>query len=82
VRCRLADGRSVDGVANLGVRPMFEPPKELLEVHLFDFAGDLYGQTLETSLVKYLRPEWKLGSLEALKAQIATDAANARAALA
>jgi riboflavin kinase/FMN adenylyltransferase len=82
VRSRLADGRTVGGVANLGVRPMFDPPKELLEVHLFDFAGDLYGETIETSLVSYLRPEWKLGSLDALKAQIALDAANARAALA
>lgn len=82
VRCRLAGGRSVGGVANLGVRPMFDPPKELLEVHLFDFAGDLYGQPLETELVAYLRPEWKLGSLEALKARIAKDAEDARAALA
>lgn len=82
VRCRLPDGTSADGVANLGVRPMFNPPKELLEVHLFDYAGDLYGQVIETALIAHLRPEWKLGSLEALKAQIARDADDARAALA
>lgn len=82
VRCRLPGGACLGGVANLGVRPMFTPPKELLEVHLFDFAGDLYGHTLETELVAYLRPEWKLGSLEALKAQIIRDLDDARAALA
>src|SRR3546814_4532491 len=47
VRCRLADGRIFDGAANIGIRPMFNPPKELLEVHLFDFSGDLYGQRSE-----------------------------------
>jgi riboflavin kinase/FMN adenylyltransferase len=81
VRARLEGGRKLDGVANLGTRPMFEPPKELLEVHLFDFDGDLYGRTLDTELVKYLRPEWKLEGLAALKAQIAKDAAEARAVL-
>ncbi|MBW7933465.1 MAG: bifunctional riboflavin kinase/FAD synthetase [Gemmatimonadaceae bacterium] len=81
VRCRLEDGRLVDGVANLGIRPMFTPPKELLEVHLFDFAGDLYGQAIETQLIAHLRPEMKLASLEALKAQIAKDIVDARAAL-
>lgn len=81
VRCRLEDGRMVDGVANLGIRPMFTPPKELLEVHLFGFAGDLYGQTIETQLIAHLRPEMKLASLDALKAQIAKDIVDARAAL-
>lgn len=81
VRCRLEDGRIVEGVANLGIRPMFTPPKELLEVHLFDYAGDLYGQTIETQLIAHLRPEMKLASLEALKAQIAKDIVDARAAL-
>lgn len=81
VRCRLEDGRVVEGVANLGIRPMFTPPKELLEVHLFGFAGDLYGQTIETQLIAHLRPEMKLASLEALKAQIAKDIVDARAAL-
>lgn len=82
VRVRRASGAVHDGVANLGVRPMIEPPKELLEAWLFDFDGDLYGETLEVELVAYLRPEAKLDGLEALKAQIALDADAARAALA
>lgn len=81
VRVRLADGRRFDGVANLGIRPMFDPPKELLEVYLFDFAGDLYGQELSVELHHFLRPEWKLDGLEALKAQIARDCEAARARL-
>ena len=82
VRVGLPDGRRFDGVANLGIRPMFEPPKELLEVYLFDFAGDLYGQQLSVELRHFLRPEWKLDGLEALKAQIARDCETARERLA
>lgn len=78
VRVALPDGRRFDGVANLGIRPMFEPPKELLEVYLFDFVGDLYGQQLSVELHHFLRPEWKLDGLEALKAQIARDCDTAR----
>jgi riboflavin kinase/FMN adenylyltransferase len=81
VRCRLADGSVADGVASLGIRPMFDPPKELLEVWLLGFSGDLYGQEIETEFVKYLRPELKLADLDTLKAQIAEDAKAARAAL-
>ena len=66
------------GVANLGVRPMFEPPKELLETWIFDWSGDLYGQTLEVQLVEWLRPELRLESLDALKAQIGADEQQAR----
>lgn len=82
VRVRLHGGRLVDGVANLGVRPMFDPPKELLEVYLFDFAEDLYGRTIGVELHHFLRPEWKLDGLDALKAQIARDCDAARKALA
>ncbi len=81
-RTRLPDGRVVDGVANLGVRPMFEIAEPLLEVWLFDFAGDLYGQTVETELVALLRGEMKFDGLDALKAQIDADAAAAKAILA
>jgi riboflavin kinase/FMN adenylyltransferase len=80
-RTRLADGRVVDGVANLGVRPMFEIAEPLLEVWLFDFAGDLYGQTLETELIAHLRGEMRFDDLDALKAQIDADAAAAKAVL-
>ena len=81
-RTRLPDGRVIDGVANLGVRPMFEIAEPLLEVWLFDFDGDLYGQTIETDLVACLRGEMSFDSLDALKARIDADAAAARAVLA
>ena len=78
----LEDGRVVDGAANLGIRPSFDPPKELLEPYLFDFSGDLYGQTIDVALIDYLRPEAKFDSLEALKAQMAADCDRARELLA
>jgi len=81
VRVRLPDGRMVDGVANLGVRPMFERAEPLLEVWLFDFDESLYGQVIETELHAYLRPEMSFDGLAALKAQIDADAVQARAAL-
>ncbi len=81
VRARLADGRLADGVANLGIRPMFTPPRLLLETWLLDFEGDLYGQTLSVELIAFLREEMRFCDLEALKAQIARDAQAARAAL-
>ncbi len=80
-RTRLPDGRVFDGVASLGVRPMFRTEEPLLEVWLFDFSGDLYGQIIETELVAFLRPEMNFDSLDALKARIDRDAADARAAL-
>ena len=80
-RTRLPDGRLIGGVANLGVRPMFEIDQPLLEVWLFDFDGDLYGQTIETELVAFLRGEMAFDGLDALKIQIAADAAAAREAL-
>lgn len=73
VRGRLADGRIVDGAANLGIRPTFDPPKELLEPYFFDFSGDLYGQVIEVELHAFLRPEAKFDSLDALTAQMEKD---------
>ena len=70
-----------EGVANFGIRPMFEVPAPLLETWLFDFTGDLYGKHLAVELVAWLRPEAKLSGLEALKAQIEADAQSARKAL-
>ncbi len=69
------------GVANFGIRPMFESQVPLLETFLFDFDGDLYGKHLSVELVAYLRPEMNLPDLDALKAQITKDSADARAAL-
>jgi len=77
-RSRLADGRLIPGVANLGRRPTVDGHSERLEVHLFDFDADLYGQTLETELVAFIRPEQKFDGLDALKAQIAADSDSAR----
>ncbi|OYY71190.1 bifunctional riboflavin kinase/FMN adenylyltransferase [Sphingomonas sp. 28-63-12] len=82
VRARLADGRVLAGAANIGVRPTFDPPKELLEVFLFDFAEDLYGQVIEVALIAYLRPEAKFDGLEALVVQMDADCVAARAVLA
>jgi riboflavin kinase/FMN adenylyltransferase len=81
VRARLPDGTGVPGVANLGIRPMFTPPRELLESWLLDWSGDLYGQTLSVELIAFLREERMLDGLDALKAQIAEDARAARLAL-
>lgn len=82
VRVRLPDGQLVNGVANLGVRPMFDPPKELLETWILDWSGDLYGAELDVELVAWLRPELKLDGLDALKAQISEDARQAQQILA
>ncbi len=81
VTARLADGRVVKGAANLGIRPTFDPPVELLEVFLFDFAGDLYGQEIEVALHARLRPEAKFDSLEALTRQMDADCDAAREVL-
>ena len=81
VRARLG-GRTLEGVANLGTRPMFDPPKELLEPHFFDFDEEIYGQTVEVDLHSFLRDEQSFESLDALKAQIARDCEAARARLA
>lgn len=70
------------GVASLGVRPMFGENKPNLEVHLFDFNGDLYGEHLSVALIEYLRPEAKFDSLDALIVQMDRDSAAARAVLA
>jgi riboflavin kinase / FMN adenylyltransferase len=71
-----------EGVANFGIRPMFEAEVPLFETFLFDFDGDLYGKHLAVELIAYLRPEAKLDSVEALKTQIAKDSDEARRVLA
>lgn len=78
VRGRLDDGTMLDGAANLGIRPTFDPPKELLEPYFFDFSGDLYGREIEVELVEYLRPEARFDSLAALTRQMEADCARAR----
>ena len=78
VRVALDDGSEHPGVASLGVRPMFEPPREVLEAHLFDFDGDLYGRRIEIALHAWLRDERKFDSLDALTAAMREDEAQAR----
>jgi len=70
-----------DGVANIGRRPTFNKADVLLEAHLFDFSGDLYGAHAAVSFVEYLRPEQKFDGLQSLQAQIAKDSDAARLAL-
>jgi len=75
-------GHTVDGVANLGLRPTVGGLVPRLEAHLFDTDVDLYGRHLRVALVDFIRPERKFAGLDALKAQIAQDAAQACAILA
>ena len=82
VRVWIDDHHPYAGVANLGTRPMFDPPQELLEAHLFDFDGDLYGRRIEVALHHFIRPEAKFNSLQALTAQMDRDSAEARRLLA
>jgi riboflavin kinase/FMN adenylyltransferase len=78
VKGRLPDGRVLHGAANMGIRPTFDPPKELLEPHFFDFAEDLYGQAIDVEFHHFLRGEEKYDSLDALTAQISRDCAAAK----
>jgi riboflavin kinase / FMN adenylyltransferase len=74
----LATGQVLKGAANIGIRPQFEPPKELLEPFFFDFSGDLYGQEIEVAFHHFLRGEAKFDSLDALMAQMDKDCTEAR----
>jgi len=77
------EGRTLPGVVNIGVRPTIETAsgQRVLELHLFDFTADIYGQDVEVIFRRFLRPEQKFAGLDALKAQIALDVADARRAL-
>lgn len=78
---KLPDGRVLKGAANLGIRPSFDPPKELLEPHFFDFAENLYGQDIDVAFRAFIRPEAKFDSMDALMVQIALDCDAAKALL-
>jgi riboflavin kinase/FMN adenylyltransferase len=82
VRATLDDGSEHPGVANLGVRPTFDPPQELLETHLLDFSGDLYGRQMEVALHAFIRAELKFESIDALVEEMRKDEAAARRLLA
>jgi riboflavin kinase/FMN adenylyltransferase len=81
-RTRLPDGRELGGVANIGVNPTTGLVAPRLEVWLFDFDEDIYGETIETDLVAFVRPEEKFSSIDAMVEVIHQDAAQARAILA
>lgn len=81
-RTRLPDGRVHAGVANIGNNPTTGEVETRLEVWLFDFDEDLYGQVIETELVAFLRPEEKFASIDEMVEQIRRDEAQARAILA
>jgi riboflavin kinase/FMN adenylyltransferase len=71
-------GKRYDGVASFGIRPMFDAGAPLLEVFLFDFSDDLYGQTVDVAFLGWIRHEQTFDSVEALKRQMAVDSAQAR----
>jgi len=78
VRVHGIDARPRDGVASLGTRPTVNGVEPLLEVHVFDFRGDLYGRLIEVEFIAKLRDEVKFDSVDAMVAQMKVDAANAR----
>ncbi len=79
----VGDGQWRAGVSNCGVKPTVGGvPEPLLETHIFDFAGNIYGKSVETRLLHFLRPEQKFESFEALTKQIADDATHAKVLLA
>ena len=76
------EARASPGVASLGTRPTVNGNEPLLEVHVFDFSGDLYGRLIEVEFVAKLRDEVKFDSLDAMVVQMKVDAAQARDVLA
>ena len=82
VRVDVGDGPWMPGVASVGVNPTVGAlPEPLLEAHLFDFSGDLYGRTIEVELIAFLREEQTFDSLGELKRQMTQDVIDARRAL-
>jgi riboflavin kinase/FMN adenylyltransferase len=73
-----ADATWIDGIANYGLRPTFNKEHPILEVHLLDYDGDLYGQYLRVAFTDFIRPEIKFDSFADLQAQIPIDIAKAR----
>jgi riboflavin kinase / FMN adenylyltransferase len=76
------DGKTHDAVASFGRRPTFDDGAPRLEVHVFDFAGDLYGKTLEIAFIGYIRPELKFDGVQPLIRQMDEDSRTARRVLA
>jgi riboflavin kinase/FMN adenylyltransferase len=82
VRADIGDRLRRPGVASIGANPTVGAlPEPQLETHIFDFDAELYGRLIEVELIAFLRDEMRFGDVEALKAQMAVDAAQARAML-
>ncbi|MDV7338140.1 bifunctional riboflavin kinase/FAD synthetase [Terasakiella sp. A23] len=81
IRAGVDDGTSTvwhDGVANIGKRPTFDKRDIMLEAHLFDYDGDLYGKHLRVALLDFIRPEQKFSGIDEIKEQIAKDCISAQ----
>ena len=76
-----ADAERFDGVASFGRRPTFDNGAPLLEIFLFDFKDDLYGEALDVAFIGFIRDELKFSSVDALVKQMDDNSARARAAL-
>ena len=70
---RKNNNKYLKGIANLGYRPTFNQKKILLEVHLFNFSGNLYNKLLSVEFLKFIRKEKKFNNVNQLKAQIKKD---------
>jgi riboflavin kinase/FMN adenylyltransferase len=81
VRLTRADGAVHDGIASFGTRPTFDDGAPLLEVHLLDFSGDLYGETVKVTFLEWVRPELRFETVEALILEMKEDVTKARQAL-
>jgi riboflavin kinase/FMN adenylyltransferase len=68
----------LEGIANIGVRPTVDGKEPLLEVHVFDYAGNLYGDLIKVTFKQKLRDEQTFESIDALKTQIGADLQQAR----
>lgn len=75
VRVDVGDGKRYEGIANFGVRPSVDGgrTKDVLEVNIFGYDGELYGQRVDVEFLEFIRPEKKFGSLEELKTAIGND---------
>lgn len=69
----IVDGKSYDAITNIGIRPTFKTDSVRCETYIKDFSGDIYGKTVKTELVKFVRSEQKFNSLEELKSAITND---------
>lgn len=78
VQAKDSEGKQLGGVANIGHRPTVNGARQQLEVHFFDYKGNLYGQQLDVELLYKLRDEHKFESFDALKQQIELDSQAAR----